>query len=157
MEIIRYPRYYEIKKNESGFYSISIQERLEMFKNSIKDIPDYSLLSFNYLLKLKHKFFSNIELYKEQILRNIDLLFVKNQKLDEYQAILFVNLNNNTREFNKNLTETYLISVKNKSIEKIDVKKLVNLINLKEISTRHNDIITKYSTPMINLEIEKEN
>ena len=150
-------RYYEIKSSEGNFYSIPLKERIEMFLQTIKDIPNYSLLSFNYLLKLKHKFFSNLELNSEELNNNISLLFVKNQKTKEYQAILFVNPNSRFEPLNYDNVETYYIDVKNKQYANISVKDLKILIKNGEITSRHNERISKYTVPMIKLDEEMQN
>ncbi len=149
-------RYYEIKNNDSNFYKISLLERVEMFNNAIKEIPDYSLLSFNYLLKLKHKFFTNLEINFDETANKIDLLFVKNQKLQEYQAILFVGPNNNFSEKDYKNVQTYLISVKNKEVSKLEVEELKHLILNKVLTSRHDEEIKKYCVPLIKLEEDKQ-
>lgn len=148
-------RYYEIKKSEGNFYSIPLKERVDMFLNEVKNLPEYQLFSFNYLLKLKHKFFTGMEL-NEDMAKNIDLLFVKNQKLTELQALLFVNYDNKIDYRDKNKVLIYHISVKDKNYSLVSSKELSKLILTEQITSRHNEKISKYTISMMNLEEEKE-
>ena len=86
-----------------------------------------------------------------------DLLFVKNKQLNEYQAILFVNYENKMNYITYDNVETYLLKVKDKNVEKIDVKELKKLVKTQKLTARNDAEISKYSMPMIKLDDEIQN
>ncbi len=82
--------YLKLKSQEKSLQDFSLEERRDLFlKMAVSDdVPKYSVLTFNYLLKLKHLLFKKEE-FSGKLDRKAEVLFVKD-KLDNQLKCLFV-------------------------------------------------------------------
>ena len=139
--------YLQIKVEQNSFFRLKLSDRIKMFFDAVKDAPDYSILSFNYILQLKQKLFSKEELgtYSRRK-QYIDLIFARNIDSREMEAILFYNPAGYLDDFgfeNFNHLQIYLISVKNNSVEKLTLAQFNKLLKSYHLTGRNKDNLTE--------------
>ena len=152
-------KYITLKVENEIYNKISLEERIDMFKNCIYTAPDYSIVSFNYLTQMKKKLFSKLESGKVEYNKyNVELLFVKDKIENEYKAIFFCNKKGYTNEAGKenfNTLEINLISVKNRSIKQISKDEFYELLENGKIVTNKSERISIYDLHMVRDGYEK--
>ena len=131
-----------ILQKGSEYKNLSINERHDLFLKLAKQSPEYSILSFHYLLKLKHLLFSEEELsFKTNSPTPcFDLVFVKDKKTYEYKAfaIFQSSINDNNSDTNKPRDlQIHEISVLNKTISPYPTESLKKNIHLGYFTTNH--------------------
>ena len=128
--------YLRLKAEDESYLHLPFEERVNLFFEMTKDAPDYSILSFNYLLKLKHLLFKEEEFGKNnRIDKMIDLQFVKDKETNSLKALLFVNPKGYTDDLgyeNFDSLSVYEIDMKSKTASCIDIETA-----RKRIQTRH--------------------
>ena len=153
-------KYIQLKVEDETYKKLPIENRIEMFKQNIKNMPDYSILAFNYLIKLKKKLFSKLEVGREEFNKYyVQLIFALDTMDKEYKAVFFSNKNGYTGIKNKenfDSLEINLISVKNKSYTNLTIEELKDLIDKNILTTNKHERISKYDLKMLQTGFEKE-
>jgi len=133
------------------YKSLPLEKRFSIFLALSKFAPEYSILSFNYLLKLKRLLFTDQELKssKDQIRQFVDIHFVKDKKSNEFKAIVLLNpkgyINDKGYENFDSLT-IYELSIKNQTISRTSKDELKNKIIYSLYTSNHDWPI---SIPMV--------
>ncbi len=124
--------YLRAKLLDDSYQNYSLDDRVKMFMSALNFCPEYSIFSFNYLLKLKRKFFTPEELGKnKQEKTNIDLVFSKTTN-DEFEAYLFYNNLGYIPDVgceNFDALKIWRFSVKNRNLEYLTIDNLNELIS----------------------------
>lgn len=133
--------YLRAKTLDNSYEELPLDDRVKMFMSALTFTPKYSILSFNYLLKLKHKIFTASEQgINEQFKSNIDLIFLKN-KFNEYEAFLFYNQKGYIPDLgyeNFDALKIWRVSIKNKTLENLDLNEFKTLISKNVVNLRDN-------------------
>ncbi len=84
-----------IAQKGSELWEMPLRERACMFLDMALEAPEYSVLTFNYMLKLKNLLFKDEEIAKpywqDNVSTKVDLVFVKQNLNNEYKALFFYN------------------------------------------------------------------
>lgn len=142
--------YLSSKMLDNSYKELSLADRVQIFLIAIHNCPDYSVLAFNYLLKLKRKLFKNSEVGKNSNSVNIDLFFGKNNENNDLEAFLFYNPKGYIDDFgfeNFDALEIYQISVKKQNSKKISLEDFKSKINGCSVITR-GTVRKKYTSGM---------
>lgn len=146
-----FPHIEQILSKCEEYKTLPLEKRFSIFLVLSKFAPEYSILSFNYLLKLKRLLFTDKELKssKDQIRQFVDLQFVLDKHSGEFKAIAMLNpkgyVNDKGYENFDNLT-IYELSIKNRTISQISKDNLKNKIISSLYTSNHGWPI---SIPMI--------
>ena len=89
-------KYIEAKLLDESFKNLSLDQKVKLFLDATTKLQSYSILSLNYLLRLKRHIFSKQELgfepdEQDMYKTNIELLFAKDSFEGEAIAFLFYN------------------------------------------------------------------
>lgn len=141
------------KQEEMSYHELPLQDRAKLFLKLALVGPEYSVLTFNYLLKLKHLLFKSDELEQTISKKNIDikagLLYVKDSKTKEYKAIFLYNPAGYTNDKgfeNFDDLQVYVIDLKNRRISQISHYELKEQFSQQKYITRDNRVLTERSS-----------
>ena len=144
------------KQEDMSYHELPLQDRARLFLKLALVGPEYSVLTFNYLLKLKHLLFKNNELEQIQSTKNIDikagLLYVKDTKTNEYKAIFLYNpvgYTNDKGYENFDDLQVYVIDLKNRRVSQISPYELKENFAQKKYTTRDNKTLTENSSRLL--------
>lgn len=114
---------------------LSLDERVKLFLNlGINNPFGYSISGFNYMLKLKNSLFTKEDLEGHRSISGryggidlkIEMRFIMNKKLNEYEVYLLYNPEGYTRDKgyeNFDSLQVYKLSLKKRKVTKIDLEK----------------------------------
>lgn len=125
--------YLTYKAEDTSLYLLPIKDRVKLFLQAVKTLPPYSILTVDYVTKLKHKFFLNSELENE-ITIYADLVYAYNNQTKVVDAILFYNPKGHTADLgyeNFNALKIFVISLTNGNIKEISLEEF-NSLTLKD-------------------------
>ena len=125
--------YLTAKTREKSLLDLSFEDRVDIFLKSVENIPAYSMQSFNYILQLKHKLFSEEEL-NSGIRQKANILFAKNKDSGIYECFLLINPEGYTDDKgyeNFDSLQVYTISTNTGLSERLDMDRdeLVKLLD----------------------------
>lgn len=137
--------YVKLKKDNGNYINLPLKDRVKMFLDMSVSGPEYSILSFNYMIKLKHLLFTNEELnplYHYNV--KLDIEFVKDIKTGTYKALVLFNPKGYTDEYGlENFNELSIteIDIKSRTLKPLDLESLREKIESKEYVKRTNESI----------------
>jgi len=144
-------KYVSLKQEEGSYLHLPFSDRVNLFFKMMKDAPDYSIVSFNYLLKLKHMLFKNEEFGNNGIDKMVDLQFVKDKETNTLKALLFVNPKGYTNDMgyeNFDNLSIYEIDMRTKSVESIGLETAKERISKRHYISHRDDKTLSYFSMM---------
>ena len=142
-------KYVQIKNEDNSYLTLPFEQRVGLFMKMAKDCPDYSVVSFNYLLKLKNMLFSKEEQGKSGVEKKFDLHFVKDNKTKTLKALIFVNPNGYVDDLGYENFESLSIveyDVKNRTMSDLDLETTQKRVQQRDyISHRDNKTLQMFS------------
>lgn len=132
--------YVQQKKEDFEYKTLPLETRKRLFLERAITGPEYSIETFNYLLKLKHLFFEQQEIKNSMDIK-ADLLFIKDMESTSYKAILFFNPEGYTddkgyEDFEH--LEAFVIDLKSREISQLSIEEIRQKFNSKQFVTRDN-------------------